>query len=296
MRSRRTNAGLWYIGACCGLSLTPLTHACKSRSRQPAVDSCGALGCALFDSPEVALERVLQSSPGVLAVGETHVQKGTETVESATQRFTESLLPRLASRASDLVIELWVAEGACGRTEQRVAEQQKPVTRTQAPSAQSEFVKLAERAKLLGIQPHVLRPPCVDYQRIADAGAEAVDRMLELVARLTAEKVEALVKRNRALHSDRLVITYGGAIHNDLRPGAGHEAWSFGPRLEKFSGGRYVELDLIVPEYMKETDAWRSLPWYAEFRPGQFPGRVTLFNPSLRSYALIFARSAVAAK
>jgi hypothetical protein len=63
------------------------------------------------------------------------------------------------------------------------------------------------------------------------------------------------------------VLAYGGALHNDTAPRPQRAAWSFGPELMQRTGGRYIELDLIVADYIQDNDAWRSLPWYAHRRP-----------------------------
>ena len=57
---------------------------------------------------------------------------------------------------------------------------------------------------------------------------------------------------------DRLVVAYGGAMHNDLLPREGRADFSFGPSLAEATGGQYVELDLVIPEQIKDTDAWRA--------------------------------------
>ena len=84
--------------------------------------------------------------------------------------------------------------------------------------------------------------------------------MLEIIARLSAAEV------TKALPADNEpVLVYGGAMHNDLFPRAGHERWSFGPELDRVTAHRYVELDLIVPEMISESDAWMAQPWYADY-------------------------------
>ena len=50
----------------------------------------------------------------VLAIGEAHAQGSGPKLPSSTRRFMDGLLPRLSPRATDLVIELWVANGSCG--------------------------------------------------------------------------------------------------------------------------------------------------------------------------------------
>ncbi len=242
--------------------------------------------CEVFATPEAAFERVLAANPRVLAVGETHAQKDAPGATSATKRFTTQFLPRVGGRATDLVLELWVANGACGKTEQKVQAQQKDVTATQAATNQNEFVLLGDAAKALGLKPHVLVPPCDEYARILDAGAGDLDAMLGMIARLTARRVTDLVGR-----TDGMVLAYGGAMHNDAVPRPGHEAWSFGPALVEKTKGRYVELDLIVPELVKATDAWRAQPWYSHYDKDAHDQETLLFTTGTKSFALVFPKS-----
>jgi hypothetical protein len=243
-------------------------------------------GCEVMPSPLAAWNKVLEASPLVLAIGETHAQKDVPGVASATKRFTDDLLPTLEGRATDLVLELWVANGACGKQEKKVAAQQKDVTVTQAETNQNEFVTLGNAANARKIKPHVLVPPCDEYARILDAGGGDVDAMLSMIARLTEQKVEGLLPKAQG----KMIVTYGGAMHNDATPREGREAWSFGPQAIKASGGRYVELDLIVPELVKDTDAWRAQPWYARYDAQAHHGETLLFTTGPRSYAIIFPR------
>ncbi|MCC6214602.1 MAG: hypothetical protein IT376_07020 [Polyangiaceae bacterium] len=252
---------------------------------------------------------MLALEPRVLAIGETHAQRGLEGIPSTTRRFTEELLPVLGGRASDVVVEIWVADGSCGKQEKQVAQQQRDVTVTQAPTNQNEFVTLGHAARRHGIVPHVLRPSCEEYARIVDAGAGDVATMLEMIARLTAEKVRRLLTQPRAAATTggapgdagaaradagaaRMVVAYGGAMHNDAAPRPGREAWSFGPALRAETGGRYVELDLIVPEYVKDTEAWRSLPWYPHFDRASHPGKTKLYRSGPESFVLVLPSAA----
>lgn len=251
--------------------------------RAAAPESCGEQ-CLAFTSAEDAFDHVLARAPRVLAVGEAHAQKGTEAIESATRRFAERLLPRLQGRASDLVIELMIASGKCGKAEQKVQEQQRPVTQNQTATAQNEFVTLGHRAKALGIQPHPLTPSCEEYGAVTRAGQADVAVLLETVARVTAREATALLGNGKSA----MVVTYGGAIHNDVAPRAGRESWSFGPELSGQTGGAYVELDLIVPEYVKDTEAWRAMPWYDAFTKAPSSPAARLITTGPASYVLIF--------
>jgi hypothetical protein len=243
-------------------------------------------GCDVLASPTLAWNKVLEAGPLVLAVGETHAQKDVPGVTSATKHFTETFLPTLEGRSSDLVLELWVANGACGKQEKKVAAQQKDVTATQAETNQNEFVVLGNAAKARGIKPHVLVPPCDEYARILDAGSGDIDAMLSMIARLTTRLVTELLPKANG----KMIVTYGGAMHNDATPREGREAWSFGPALIKATDGKYVELDLIVPELVKDEDAWRAQPWYARYDARAHRGETLLFTTGPRSYAIVLPR------
>ena len=75
-----------------------------------------------------------------------------------TRRFTESLLPILAPRSSDVVVELWAPDPKCMKEVKQVASAQKTVTDVQAPTNQNEYVTLGNKAKEVGMTPWLLRP------------------------------------------------------------------------------------------------------------------------------------------
>ncbi|WP_437542759.1 hypothetical protein WME97_31330 [Sorangium sp. So ce367] len=268
----------------------PPQAAAPAAAASPAPAPCGALGCLAFDTPAQAFAHVLESGPRVLAVGEAHAQQGSEGVPSTTRRFTELFLPALAGRASDLIIELWAVDPRCKKEQvARVETEQRTVTQGQAAQNQDEFLALGHAAKRLGIRPRQLTPSCQDYDAIVRAGPDAVTTMLEMIARLTAAEAKALLGREDA--AGKMVIAYGGALHNDVAPRPGRERWSFGPELSAITAGKYVELDLIVREFIKESESWRALPWYPHFDREEHPDKAVLFNPAPGSYTLIFPRS-----
>jgi hypothetical protein len=127
---------------------------------------------------------------------------------------------------------------------------------------------------------------------------------LTLIARLSGDKIEAILDRStreRAPDASApaaavpdasaryMVVAYGGAMHNDGAPRPGHEAWSYGPRIAKRAQALgYVELDLVVPEFVKGTDAWKAQPWYPHFKRGAQGQKTLLFTVAPGSYALVF--------
>jgi hypothetical protein len=254
--------------------------------------ACGAFDCLAFASPSAALEYVLQTNPRVLAVGEAHAQDDRPGIFSSTRRFAEQLLPMLRGKSKHIVIELLLAN--CEkRTVEAVKKEQAPVTEHQAKSNQNEFVTLGKVAQQLGFEPQGLTPECADYDAAVAGGEDGVARLLALVANQTAKEVEALLAKPET--ANEIILTYGGALHNDLKPKPGQEAWSFGPRLAAVTQNRYVELDLIVPEFVKDTDAWRNLPWFSAFDREHLSNETLLYRPSPNSFALIFPKTERAA-
>lgn len=262
--------------------------AASSSAPPPAFTDCGELDCKAFPDAVAAFDHVLAEQPRVLAVGEAHAQSeaaGGVKIASSTKRFMDTLLPRLAPRASDLVIELWLANGSCGKVEKQVQQQQSAVTAPQAATNQNEFLELGHRAKALGIMPQALVPSCEQYQKIAGAGAADIEEMLTMIRDVTRRDVEALLAKRGP---ERLIVAYGGAMHNDLAPRAGREAFSFGPDLNRVTADRYVELDLVIPEQIKDTEAWRALPWYAAYSREKAGSKAVLYSWAPHAYALIF--------
>jgi hypothetical protein len=260
--------------------------------REPT-DACGPLDCRRFATPEAAFTRVLSLEPEVLAVGESHAQRGTESIDSSTKRFTEQLLPLLQGKASDLVVEIWAPDPRCLQRAADVAEKQQPVTETQAKTAKSEFVLLAEAARRIGIVPWPLRPTCEEYERVARAGEDAVEQLLVMTRDLTLRTIQARLAHNQHQGDRRIVVAYVGAMHNDLQPRPGRERYSYGPELSRLTSERYVELDVFVPEFIQDAEVWRSLVWYPYFDRSQRQEKTTLFRPTPASFVLLFPSSAV---
>jgi hypothetical protein len=254
----------------------------------PAFRECGELNCKAFPDAGAALDHVLAEEPRVLAIGEAHAQSTGPKAPSTTRRFMEQLLPRLAPRAADLVIEIWTANGSCGKVEQKVQEQQAQVTAPQAATNQNEFLELGHRAKALAIRPHALVPSCEQYHKIAGAGAADIEEMLRMIRDVTKRDVERLLQQRPP---DRLIVAYGGAMHNDLTPRDGRQDFSFGPELARATGERYVELDLVIPEQIKDNDAWRALPWYGHYSLEKSGREAYLLSWAPHAYVLLFPKS-----
>jgi len=250
--------------------------------------SCGKEACRVYRSGAEAFAALLTPAPAVLAIGEAHALKGTESVEPATRRFTRDLLPLLSGRASDIVIELLLPNPACAPAAKEAKQKQKVVTEQQAKTDQNDYVALGTAAKALGIRPHALEPTCDDLARIAGAGPDVVMVSLDVVTRLATETISRYVAANETAKDARMVVAYGGAMHNDVAPIAERAQWSFGPELMHRTNGRYTEVDLIVPEGISDSPAWRALPWVPGFDRNAHPREAVVLSPTERGYVLVF--------
>lgn len=266
------------------LPLIALFSCTRSREERPSNDAGGRslITHEAFASAGEAFEKVQATRPRVLAVGEMHAQLGSN-VPSSAKRFREELLPRLRG-ARAIVIELWTQSGRCGAKESAAATVNKEITATQAPGNSNEFYEIGAAAKRLGIVPNALVPSCDDFSEIADAGEASIDATLRVVARVSERTTRALIEAN----PEGGIVMYGGALHNDLLPPKGREAWSFGPALFEATHGKYEEIDLIVPEAIKETEAWRNQPFYSSYNRDTMGHQTVLFHTGPHSWALVF--------
>jgi hypothetical protein len=260
----------------------------KDVAKDAAVDAAPSADVDVtpYDRAEDAFEAVLKEDPAVLAIGEAHAQRGT-TVPSAARRFKDTLLPLLAGRASDLLVELMLPPSGCAKQAETMRSVQKPVVTQQAETNQNEYIGMGDSARKLGIVPDALRPSCDDLAAINDAGEDAIDRSLQTIARLTTTQGTKLLARS----GRKMVVIYSGALHNDATPPPERAAWSYGPALSQAAGGRYVQLNLYVPELITGDESWRKQPWYGAWESRQSAGKVLLFHLKPKSYVLVFARS-----
>jgi hypothetical protein len=251
---------------------------------------CGELDCRQYESARDAFLDALSSDPLVLGLGEAHAPKGASAA-SAAARFTSDLLPALAGRASDLLVELMMSPHGCTDAAAEVRAKQLPVTSLQAEHNQNEYVLMGEKARSLGIVPDMLRPSCADIDAVSRTGDGAIGASLELIAELACKQAVRLVDRDAASVGDRgkMVVLYGGLLHNDLAPPPDMAAWSYAPALDAHVHGQFVAIDLVVPEFIGDDESWRSLAWWSHYDHARLGTKVTLFRTGERSFVLVFA-------
>lgn len=242
-------------------------------------------GVTEVDKDEDAFDIVLKEDPAVLAIGEAHAQRGARAASSA-KRFTDELLPLLAGRASDLLVELMMPPTGCVKQSEKMRKTQAPVTSQQAETNQNEYVVMGDAARKLGIVPDLLRPSCEDLASINDAGADAIDRSLQTIARLTTAQGTKMIARA----GRKMVVTYGGALHNDATPPPERAAWAYGPALSQQVAGRYVELDLYVPDFITDEPTWKKQPWFAQWEAHRASGKALVIKVAPKSYVMVLRK------
>lgn len=90
--------------------------------------------------------------------------------------------------------------------------------------------------------------------------------------------------------ANKLILVYGGGLHNDLQPRAELAAYTFGPKvLEEFQG-RYLEIDLYVPEYVERDPNMTKEPWFALYKRRFRPGQTAVIRRQQGSYIIVFPR------
>ncbi|MCS6916029.1 MAG: hypothetical protein RMK29_13390 [Myxococcales bacterium] len=239
-----------------------------------------------FATPAEALGPILARKPRVIAFGEYHAVQGAARVRSALRRFVDQMLPFLLYWPSDLIVETWVTQGQCGDSERTVAQDVRRTIR-RPPSTQNEIVSLLRGAREIGIQPHILQVSCAEYQALLDdKGQVDYDGLLKLLTRLLARKVSEV----SAARQDpvRPILVYGGALHNDLDPKEAFRPYSFGPQLLQETRGRYLEVDLYVPEYVARDPEVTESAWYRQYRQELRPRSTALVRRGPFSYVVMF--------
>jgi hypothetical protein len=233
--------------------------------------------------------------PLVLGVGELHQTAGTAGIASSLSRFTRQVWPPIAARVSDLIVETWVTDGACGKAE--AATVGDVARTTERPAAtENEIVALLTRAKASGARPHILKVSCGEYQLLSPSAAggsrKEVDfeRMLALIEHKLEAKVTEILATRPATDADKLIVVYGGALHNDLHPDPVLAPFSYGLRVFHATAGRYRELDLYVAAYLERNAAMHGEPWFAAWERAAAPGRPVLIRRSPDSFIVVFAR------
>jgi hypothetical protein len=251
---------------------------------------CGTARCESFKTAKAAFERVLERAPVVLAVGEYHEIEGGPKVKSAIGRFTVELLPSLKGKATSLVLETWMTNGNCGEVEKTAVAEVKKVTQ-RPDETEDELTTLLNKSYAQGIANHILRLDCDEYRSMLDEkGKLDAAKSLLLVRRKIEEKALEVREKKEGGLPGKVLVLYGGAIHNDLKPLEDWAEYSFGPSLSKAIGGGYVELDLLVPEFASTDEDLQKENWFAPALKLAGTSLTVLVTPHPDVYMMVFPR------
>ena len=238
-----------------------------------------------------ALRATIPDDARVIGFGELHARTDRANVTSALARFTADGLPAIADRLSDLVIETWITDPHCGQTAQ--AATAKVMTAMHRPAQTSDQIgALAQAARARGIQPRAMQLSCADYARIAPAGKDVdAEAMLTLTTReLGRVARDAVTARDRDPRHRPWIAVYGGALHNDRFPDPSVAEWSYAAQVDQATGGHFVEIDLIVPEFAEGDPVSQKQPWFPLV--GAAGSSVRVWQRGERSFVVILPRSA----
>ncbi|GDX79495.1 hypothetical protein LBMAG42_13060 [Deltaproteobacteria bacterium] len=233
----------------------------------------------VYPTAAAALDAVLASNPHILGIGELHSTTAGPEVPSTLSLFTAHLFPALAPHLTDLVLETWRVDGACGAPAAEVTEKVEVETE-RPPETKSDLVLLIEAAVAAGVRPHDLAFSCAEYEAMLDPKGDV--RFGELL-RLLTEKLQAFALLASATPNATMVL-YGGAVHNDLFPAAALASYAYGPETRKKAGIDYVELDLYQPELLTPTMTEAS---WAALLTATGPDRVVLYERGPQSFVLL---------
>jgi hypothetical protein len=260
-------------------------------SGSPAGDTDAfALPHSVHDDLGSAFEQILRDKPRVIGVGELHLRtdkKGPTT--SALARFTNEAMPKLGTTVSDLVIETWVVDPACksaGEQTQRVESAMK-----RPESTKSEIGALVGVIKQNGIKAHVMRLTCDDLATVAPPTGVEAEKLLDIVTRELGRVTRSAVRyRDEHAEPRPLIVVFGGALHNDLYPFESTKQWSYAPAVDEATSGRFVEVDLYLPELVEGQALYEAEDWYPLVAKMP-PGKVLLVERAPHSWLAILPRS-----
>lgn len=240
--------------------------------------------------PDLAAALIATIPPDarVVGFGELHTRTDRPPTTSTLAGFTRAL-PAFADRLSDLVLETWRVDPACGKPATAATARIETAVR-RPETTKSELAELADAARAARIQLHAMTVTCADYAAIAPPGGE-VDpvAMLSLTTReLRRIAASAVVHRDREPGHRPWIAVYGGALHNDRFPDPSVAEWSYAAEVDRATGGHFVEIDVVVPELAEADPASRREPWFALAGAGRAPGApVLVWARGERSFVVV---------
>lgn len=276
------------MGACGDKVPAKDPEATEVAPKSPERAEISAPRIKIFPSAGAAVADLLSKNEArIVAFGEFHQTEGTTHIESSVMRFTDQILPQLKT-SRDLVVETWVKEGNCGHEEEAVLEDLDETTE-RPRTTETEVARMMRLSREAGIAPHILTIGCEDYARLhGDGGQVDYWKFLGLITEGLRDKAKELAASEHEVDGRRRVVIYGGAIHNDEKPYDDLAPYSFAEDLRRHTGGSYLEVDLYVPEFVRDNDQLAAEPWFPLFQEHVSRDKVLLIEQSPSSYIVVF--------
>src|SRR5206468_2645896 len=156
---------------------------------------------------------------------------------------------------------------------------------------EDEVETMMSKAYDLGLHNHILALECDEYRSMLDDHGELdAEKSLRMVREKVEAKATELREKGEAGIDEKLLVLYGGALHNDLYPSPDWAEDSFGPSLSAATKDRYLELDLLVPQYVEKDEDLLKQSWFAPALALAAKGKAVLVEPRARSLILVFPR------
>ena len=244
---------------------------------------CGALNCRAYDDLKAAFDATLQDKPLVVAIGEAHGKKGLESIDTSAKRFTRDVLPGLAERSSDLLLELMAPAAGCEQAKKETNKQLGKIAKNQAAEAPNEYIVLGRAAEKLGIKVNQLHPSCKQLSEIAASKSPPLTVLQTITALISHDAGQAVAKKT----DDKLFLIFGGAFHTEPEPPEERAEFSFAAPIAKAAKGRYVSVHIFVREYIDPS--WDIWQWYPQFKPDEHRDKFVVLHPKPQHYVIITA-------
>ncbi len=280
--------------AACGKSAAPVKEpptpvkAAATPDAAPPVDAPPQPPPGQYATLADALAAIIPADARVVGFGELHARVDRAQVKSALSHFTTAL-PAFGDKISDLIVETFIVDPKCGQTAQTATKQIE--TEVKRPEAtKSEIQLLADAAKAAKIQPHAMTLSCADYKVLVPKGQVDPLAMLTITTReLKRIALSAVAHRDKEPDHRPWIALYGGALHNDLAPDDAVKEWSYAAAVDTATKGKFVEIDLIVPEFAAPDPNSQKQPWFSLVQnAGDW---IQIFKRNDHSFVVVLAKT-----
>ena len=239
-----------------------------------------------------AIRDVIPADARVIGFGELHQQQtatgAAPAMRSTLRAFSDDVVPVIAPRVSDLVMETWMVDPHCGAGAQVATDRVEQAMQRPA-STKNELANQIRDAKLAGITVHSMHLSCTDYDTIAPPSGIDAEKLLDLVTReLRRIVLSAITHRDAEPGHRPWIAVYGGALHNARFPYSSTASWSYMPDVDAAAHGKYVEIDLMVPEIASADPLSKTEPWFPLVAlASAHPGDVLVWQRGDRSFVFV---------